>query len=70
MTANRDELHHLVDELPDDQVDSVLADLRHCARPHRVPSERALAWIGAIKDGPADLSERVDDYLIATFERD
>lgn len=67
MTANRDELHHLVDELPDEQVASVLADLGLRTRPRKASSERALAWIGAIKDGPADLSERVDAYLIATF---
>ena len=31
MTAHRDELHHLIDGLPDAQVELVLADVRRLA---------------------------------------
>lgn len=35
MTENRDELHHLIDSLPEEQVELVLADIRRrfTARP-------------------------------------
>lgn len=58
MTENRDELHHLIDSLPEDQVEFVLADVRRRALPRRVPSDNAFAWIGAgrAKDGVTDLS--------------
>lgn len=58
MTENRDELHHLIDSLPEEQVESVLADVRRRTTPRRVPSDKAFAWIGAghAKGGITDLS--------------
>jgi hypothetical protein len=69
MSAQRHELHELVDALPDDQVVRVLADVRR-----RVPrSAGASAWppaffgMGVDKDGRTDLSERVDELLAEGF---
>ncbi len=69
MTADRHELHELVDALPDDQVARVLAEVRR-----RVPSaggERpwppAFFGMGVDKDGRTDLSESVDEILAGGF---
>lgn len=72
MTENRDELHHLIDSLPEDQVELVLADVRRRAEPRRVPSERAFAWIGAgpANNGRTDNAQRVDELLAENFGRD
>ena len=47
MTANRDELRRLIDNLPDDQVDVVLADVRRLNaeldRPAVAPPTAAIA---------------------------
>lgn len=65
MTVDRHELHNLVDELPDDQVELVIADVRH-----RLPlpkKERpwppAFFGIGESKDGRTDNARRVDEIL-------
>ncbi len=72
MTAERHELHELVDELPDDQVAAALADVRR-----RLPRNDGEAWspefFGIVKgaDLPADLATNTDDYLAASgFGRD
>ncbi len=72
MTAERHELHELVDELPEDQVASVLADMRR-----RRPQNEGKTWspeFFGIVDGadiPADLATNTDDYLAASgFGRD
>lgn len=51
MSEQRDELHHLIDSLPEGQVEQVLADVRRRAEPRAKPSDKTFAWIGA---GPAD----------------
>lgn len=60
MTANRDELIHLIEGMPDDQVDALLADARRFA----VAVARG-AWppalVGMIKNGPPDGSS--PEYL-------
>ena len=72
MTAERHELHELVDELPEDQVAVVLADVRR-----RLPLTEDKAWspefFGIVEgaDLPADLATNTDDYLAASgFGRD
>lgn len=66
MTAHRDELHELIDALPEDQVDALLADARRRAHP-RSDVERPWppSWFGAIDrdDLPADLARNHDRYL-------
>ena len=70
MTANHDELIHLIEGLPDDQVEVVLADVR------RLASERPRgAWppaffgAGVTKDGRIDLARTVDERLAEGFGR-
>jgi hypothetical protein len=72
MTENRDELHHLIDSLPEEQVELVLADVRRRAKPRRAPSEKAFAWIGAgpANNGRTDNAQRVDELLAEGFGRD
>lgn len=72
MTAERHELHELVDELPEDQVAAALADVRR-----RLPRSEDRAWAPeffGIVDGadlPADLATNIDDYLAASgFDSD
>lgn len=68
MTANREELRHLIDALPDDQVDAVLSDVR------RLTSESPRGdWpprffgIGESNDGRTDNARRVDEILAQGF---
>jgi hypothetical protein len=58
MSEIRDELHDLIDSLPEEQVEQVLTDVRRRTAPRAVPSDEAFAWIGAgiAKDGVTDLS--------------
>jgi hypothetical protein len=72
MTAERHELHELVDELPEDQVAVVLADVRR-----RLPRSADKGWspefFGIVEgaDVPADLATNTDHYLAASgFGRD
>jgi hypothetical protein len=59
MTANRDELVRLIEGMPDDQVDVLLADARRLtgAKPKGTWPPK---FVGMIKDGPADGSTAVD----------
>lgn len=67
MTAERHELHELVDELPEAQVAAALADIRR-----RLSRNHDRAWspeFFGIVDGadlPADLATNTDDYLAAS----
>jgi hypothetical protein len=72
MSQRRDELHDLIDALPDDEVEQVLADVRRRARPRVVHSEKAFAWIGAgaADNGRSDNATRVDELLAEGFGRD
>lgn len=72
MTEGREELHHLVDALPEEQVDQVLADVRRRTTRPPAPSDEAFAWIGAgpANNGRRDNSSRVDELLAEGFGRD
>lgn len=72
MSEHRDELRHLIDSLPEEQVEQVLADVRRRTQPRRVPSEKAFAWIGAgpANNGRTDNARRVDELLADGFGRD
>jgi hypothetical protein len=71
MTGSRDELHHLIDSLPDEQVEQVLADVRRRATPRGVPGDAAFSWIGAgaANNGRSDNAARVDELLSEGFGR-
>jgi len=62
MSAQREELHQLVDDLPDEQVPAALAELR--ARASRAkPRPWPPSWFGASEAREPDVSERVDEIL-------
>lgn len=67
MTEKREELIRLIEALPDDQVDVLLAKVRHLAsRPKGIwPPE----FVGMIKDGPTGGSspDYVDGALSGGF---
>ena len=63
MTASRDELHHLIDELPDHQVVAVAEDLRR--RTHVRPPGLPL---GSTAASVIALAERLSITEIATLD--
>ncbi|MFC7505398.1 hypothetical protein ACOACQ_08245 [Nocardioides sp. CPCC 206347] len=68
MTANRDELIHLIEGMPDDQVDVLLADAKRLAE-----SKPRGTWppkfVGMVKDGPTNGSspEYIDTVMSRGF---
>ncbi len=68
MTASRDELIHLIEGMPDDQVEAMLTDARR-----RVGTKSKATWppkfVGMIEDGPTNGSspEYVDAVLTQGF---
>ena len=71
MSEHRDELHHLIDALSDEQIVQVLSDVRRHTQPRTIPSEKAYAWIGAgpANNGRSDNAERIDELLADGFGR-
>jgi hypothetical protein len=68
MSAEREELRRLVEELPDEQVAAVLAEARRQAQPRPVGSWPP-AWFGAVTAGRADLGRNHEDLLADGFGR-
>lgn len=68
MTAARDELHRLVEQLPEDQVSAALLEVQRLASAGPSVSWPP-AWFGAITAGRADTSERVEELLAEGFGR-
>lgn len=69
MTADRHELHELIDALPEDQLAMVLQDVRR-----RLPVDQderpwppAFFGIGESKDGRTDNARRADEILAEGF---
>lgn len=69
MSADREELRRLVEELPDDEVPAALDDLRRHLKP--VDRKRAWppAWFGAAKSSRADVAARSEELLADGFGR-
>lgn len=65
MTATRDELHRLVEQLPEEKVSTALSELQRISEKQPAGTWPP-KWFGSI-DGPSDLSERLDDYLAEGF---
>ncbi len=72
MSEARDELHHLIDALPEEQIEQVLTDVRRRTEPRVTPPASAFAWIGAgvANNGRTDNAIRVDELLAEGFGRD
>jgi hypothetical protein len=68
MTAARDELHRLIEQLPDDQVPAALIEVQRLVS-EAEPASWPPAWFGAITAGRADTSQRVDELLAEGFGR-
>lgn len=68
MSAERDELHRLVEELPDEQVSSALADVRRRIG-RREAGAWPPAWFGAATADRTDTAARVDELLGEGFGR-
>ena len=68
MSAQREELLRLVEELPEEEVPAVLDDVR---RHLRAVSERSWppAWFGAGEGSADDISARSEDLLRDGFGR-
>jgi len=67
MTADRHELHDLVDELPDDQVALAIADVRRRLLRPKSESDWPPEFFGII-DGtevPTNVARDADDFLAA-----
>lgn len=74
MTAARDELHEIVDQLPEEQVVGLLVDARRRARPVAATTERPwpptfFGMIKSAKNGRTDNARRVDEILAEGFGR-
>jgi hypothetical protein len=69
MSAEREELRQLVEELPDEQVHAVLAEARRRSRP--LPTGAwPPAWFGSITSDRSDLGRNHEDLLAEGFGRD
>jgi hypothetical protein len=68
MSVERDELRRLVDELPDEGVDVVLAEARR-QRKLRLAPEWPPSWFGAFASGRHDLGSNHEDLLAEGFGR-
>jgi hypothetical protein len=66
--SERDELHRLVEKIPDEQVPAVLADVRRRLTPVRRGSWPPV-WFGSFSDERTDLGARHDDLLAEGFGR-
>lgn len=68
MTAERDELKRLVEELPDDRVPAVLAEAQRQSRPQAI-ADWPPPWFGSFSSGRHDLGRNHDDLLAEGFGR-
>jgi hypothetical protein len=62
MTAARDELRRLVEQLPEEQVSAALAEVQRLAASGEAP-QWPPPWFGAVTSSRPDTSKRVDDLL-------
>jgi hypothetical protein len=68
MSANRDELLHLIEGMPDDQVDELLSDARRLSSaPRDGEWPPRFFGIGKSNDGRTDNARRVDEILAEGF---
>ena len=68
MSAERDELKELVDQLPDERVPAVLVEARRQAR-LQPTSEWPPPWLGSFASGRHGLGRDHDDLLADGFGR-
>ncbi|MGH3095627.1 MAG: hypothetical protein ACRDMV_06450 [Streptosporangiales bacterium] len=66
MTAMRDELHHLVEGLPEDRVSAAVALVRGLAGEPEA-EEWPPSWFGAVTSASDDTAARAKDILRAEY---
>jgi hypothetical protein len=65
MTAARDKLRRLVEQLPEEQVPAALAEVQRLASGADTPAWPP--WFGAVTSTRSDTSTRVDELLAEGF---
>lgn len=68
MTAARDELRRLVEELPEDRVSVALVEVQRLVGSTDTPAWPP-PWFGAVRSDRPDTSDRVDELLADGFGR-
>jgi len=68
VTAARDELRRLVEQLSDEQIPAALAEVQRLAASAE-SAQWPLPWFGAVTSKGDDTSERVDELLADGFGR-
>ncbi len=68
VSAERDELRRLIEQLPDDRVQAVLAEARR-QRGLAPAGEWPPSWFGSFASGRSDLGSNHDDLLAEGFGR-
>jgi len=68
MSGERQELRELIEQLPDEQVSALLADVRRRVAP-TVVADWPPAWFGSFADERSDLSTNYEDLLAEGFGR-
>lgn len=68
VTAARDELRRLVEQLSDEQVPAALAEVQ-CLASSAESAEWPPPWFGAVTSKRSDTSERIDELLADGFGR-
>lgn len=66
MTAERDELRRMVEQLPEEQVPAALVEVQRLASAPEPPAWPP-PWFAAVTSGRADTAARVDDLLAEGF---
>ena len=66
MSAERDELRRLIEELPDERVPAVLVEARRQDR-RQAAAEWPPAWFGSFASGRRDLGSNHEDLLADGF---
>ena len=69
MSAERDELRRLVEELPDEQVPAALDEVRRQLQPAERARSWPPAWFGAAKGSRSDVAARSEELLADGFGR-
>jgi hypothetical protein len=69
VSPEREELRRLVEELPDERVAAVLAEVRRQAEPTHPAEPWPPTWFGSINSERTDLARHHDDLLADGFGR-
>jgi hypothetical protein len=71
MNASRAVLHELVDELPEQQLTEIIAEMQERIRPPRLVGAKPFAWMGAgpANNGRTDNALRIKELLAEGFGR-